>query len=364
MPLRCTRYLLPLALSLTAYATPAAAISPNATVSHVALRAPANALSTPKIGIDGDAPAGCLPKVSQVLLDGSDLSIALTASATGCKSRHLPFHLDVDPNAAGTAGALPEGAYRVRVYQGAGATTRLVAFALIDTSSGMAAPTPENGFWWTQATSDNTAVPGTGMSLEFQDNQIAASLLGFTPTGAPTWYFGSAALSGRVAHVPLVQLGKGEEWFAALGSQPEVQAGPRLEIEFLSPTRAEAYLVRSDDAGTVQTRSLTLSRSAFTTGPAGSPWIGRWVLVPEDGGGSRVFDFSAPTSRDAESFRLTDAANDAALDCRFAAGTQQADACTLTTATTVVADFDQVGFDRFTGRGANGAPVQMLRVSR
>jgi hypothetical protein len=114
----------------------------------------------------------------------------------------------------------------------------------------------------------------------------------------------------------------------------------------------------------VQARALVLSRSAFTTGPAGTSWVGRWVLVPEDGGNTRLYDFAAPSNRDAESFRLVDAANDAALDCRLVAGTQQADVCTLSAAAGVIADFDQVGYDRFSGRGANGSPVQLLRVPR
>ena len=114
----------------------------------------------------------------------------------------------------------------------------------------------------------------------------------------------------------------------------------------------------------MQVRPLTLSRMPFATGPAGTSWIGRWVLIPEDGGTTRLFDFAAPTRRDGDRFRLVDAANDAVLDCRLVAGTQQADACTLSASAAPIADFDQVGFDHFSGHGANGAPVQLLRVPR
>ena len=318
-----------------------------------------------RIGIDGSAPAGCVPRVDGVTVEGADISIMLNASATGCKTNRLvPFHLKAEPTGSMGSRTLPAQVYRVRVYAGSGTAPHLTAFALIDASAPSLAPVPESGFWWTQPDENGTAPASTGMSLELQDNQLAASLLGFTDAGASTWYFGSTTLAGRIARIPLVQLANGEEWFSAIGSQPDVQPGPRLEIEFISPARARAYLVRSDAQDDVQVRALTLSRSAFSTGPAGSSWVGRWVLVPEDGGATRLFDFAAPSHRDAESFRLVDTANDASLECRLAAGTPQADACTLTTSAATIADFDQVGYDHFAGHGANGAPVQLLRVPR
>ena len=367
MPLRCTRQIaLALALLLMALTPHVRAATADGGVLHVGLDPEfAGTAAAPRIGISGTAPAGCVPKLGHVTLDGADLSIELSLPATACKQqKRVSFRLVADPVGAAGLRTLPPGVYRVRVFTGAGTRTRLAAFALVDTSAPAMAPIPESGFWWTQAGADGMAATGTGMSLEFQENQLAASVLGFSATGAPTWYFGSAPLRGRVARVSLVQLANGEDWFSAVGAQPDVQPGPHLDIEFLSPTRAQAYLVRTDDEGNVQARSVVLSRSAFATGPAGASWVGRWVLVPEDGGNTRLYDFAAPSNRDAESFRLIDAANDASLDCRLVAGTQQADVCTLSAAAGVIADFDQVGYDRFSGHGANGAPVQLLRVPR
>jgi hypothetical protein len=361
MPLRCTRRLrFALAVLAAGAAVPAAA-----GVMHVGLESAfAPARAGHRIAIEGTAPVGCVPKVARILLDGTDISIGLSAPATGCRSQTVPFHLSADAAATLGLGALPPAVYRVHVYSDITAAARLAAFALVDTSLPTNAPQPESGFWWTQQGADGAAAAGTGMNLEVQDNQLAASLLGFADSGASTWYFGSTTMTGRVARIPLVQLANGEEWFSAIGTQPDVQPGPRLEIEFLSPTRARAWLVRSEDDGDVEVRAITLSRTAFATGPAGTSWIGRWVLIPEDGGTTRLFDFTAPTRRDGERFRLVDSANDATLDCRLVAGTQQADACTLSAAAAPIADFDQVGFDHFSGRGANGAPVQLLRVPR
>lgn len=334
-------------------------------VVHVGIESAfAPATGTHRIAIEGNAPAGCVPTVARVLLDGTDIAVELNAPATGCKKGTVLYHLTAD--AAATVGlrALPPSVYRVHVYSGSTLAAHLVAFTLIDTSPPANAPEPESGFWWTQQGADDAAAAGTGMNLEMQENQLAASLLGFADSGASTWFFGSTTLSGRVARIPLVQLANGEEWFSAIGTQPDINLGPRLELEFLSPTRARAYLVRTEDDGDVQVRPLTLSRTAFASGPAGTSWIGRWVLIPEDGGATRLFDFAAPTHRDGERFRLVDATNDAVLDCRLVAGTQTADACTLSASAAPIADFDQVGFDHFTGHGANGAPVQLLRVPR
>ena len=160
-----------------------------------------------------------------------------------------------------------------------------------------------------------------------------------------------------------MQLANGDEWFTAIGTRPDVQPGPRLEIEFLSPTRARAWLVRSENGRDTQVRPLVLSRSAFAAGPAGSAWVGRWVLVPEDGGSPRLFEFTGPSNRDADSFRLVDPGNDANLECRLASG-GQADVCTLSAAASPLIDFDRVGFDHLGGHDANGAPVQLMRVPR
>ena len=360
MRLRCTRHILG-SIALLAAAWVAPALAGTATgVQRIAYERQF-AGGPPRIAIDGTAAAGCSPQIEGVTVDGADISVVLNAAATGCRNgRSVPYHLKADPGAA----ALAAGVYRVRVYSGAGSAPRLTAFSLVDTSAHANAPAPESGFWWTQSNGLTASAAGTGMNLEVQDNQLAAGLLGFTDAGSSAWYFGSATLSGRVARIPLVQLANGESWFSAIGTQPDVLPGPRLEIEFDSPSRAHAWLVRTDGNEDVQVREISFSRSAFTTGPAGTSWTGRWVLVPEDGGATRLFDFGAPSHRDAESFRLVDNANDASLECRLVAGTQQADACTLTSPMSQIADFDQVGLDHFTGHGPNGSPVQLVRVPR
>jgi len=100
------------------------------------------------------------------------------------------------------------------------------------------------------------------MSLELQDNQLAASLLGFTDAGASTWYFGSSTLAGRIARIPLVQLANGEEWFSAIGSHPRkpqrnfalfiaitFPIAPSLQIAPTSKPGGRELLVRHEGTG-------------------------------------------------------------------------------------------------------------------
>lgn len=326
----------------------------------------ANALATPQVALYGTAPSACAPAVASVTLDGADLSIGLKSSQLACDSEHqVPFALRVDPAASAGVPMLPGQVYRVHVYSVDAATESLLAFHLLDTNTPASAPTPEDGLWWSQASTDTgAAAPGNGASIEFQHGQLAVGWLGFNDLGAATWYFGSAQPVGRVASVALVQLVNGDPPFAPTGNAPSAQPGPRLEVEFMSPTRAHAYLVRNEAGHDVEVRALTLSRSRFSTGPAANAWAGQWVLVPDDNGTPRVFEFSEPSSQDAESFHLADAVDDASLDCRIVSGTQSPDICTLSVAATTLADFDQIGIDHLVGHGNNGARVKLLRVPR
>lgn len=321
----------------------------------------------PSIAVVGRAPAGCAPQLDRAVLDGTDLSIALKKSPQkNCAKAWVPFYLRIDAAANAIAPLPPGQVYRVRVYSTDHGATSLLGFALLDANAASStAPVPESGLWWSEASTETGAASaGSGASIELQDGRLAVGLLGFGETGAATWYFGTAQPKGRTARVPLLQLANGDPPFAPLGNQPSAQPGPRIELEFLSPSRARAYLVRSDGGRDVEVRALMLSRSRFANGPVSANWTGQWVLVPDDGGAPRSFDFAAAGSQDAENFHLTDSTGDARLDCRLEAGTEHPDLCTLSAAALPLADFDQVGMDRLVGRTNGGARVTLMRVPR
>lgn len=327
--------------------------------------APAATLLPRRIAISGRAPARCAPLLDGVSVAGTDLNITLKSPQTACAAKtSVPFYLRIDP-AANAAPVLPEQVYRTRLYSADQSNPGLLAFGLLDTHASRSAPMPESGLWWSEASPETgAAVAGNGASIELQDGHLAVGLFGFGETGVATWYFGTAQPSGRIARVPLVQLANGDPPFASLGNQPSPLPGPRIELEFLSPSRARAYLVRSDRGRDVEVRALTLSRSRFSSGPLAGTWGGQWVLVPDDGGAPRTFDFAAAGSQDAENFHLVDAVNDAHLDCRLANGTEHPDVCSLSAAALPLGDFDQVGLDRLSGRNSAGSRVTLLRVPR
>ncbi|MBN8726820.1 MAG: hypothetical protein J0H15_03850 [Xanthomonadales bacterium] len=353
-------------LLLAAASLPAAAL-PAAGSLQVRLARPSAALpdAARQVVVQGRAPAHCAPAIGSVGLDGADLSIELVSPQTGCDARRLVgFALAVDPRAAAGLPFLPERVLRVRLFARGSGPAELVAFRLLDASPAGAASVPENGFWWSQPGPGGApASPGTGASFEWQGGQLAVGLFGFSDSGAATWSFGSARSVGRTASVALVELADGDPAFAPAGSQPSAEAGPRLEIEFLSPISARAWLVRQEDGRDVEVRPLTLARSRFDEGPAGTAWSGRWVLVGDETAPPRLFEFGGPRSQDADSFHL-DAADGASLECRLAAATRQPDLCTLTADGLSLADFDEVGLDRLGGRDPGGQAVRLVRVPR
>jgi hypothetical protein len=335
---------------------------------RMTLVAPPPSRVAPDLALSGKAAAQCAPVLDSVTLDRIDLSIELKLPTTGCNSQRVQsFNLRINPAQNTGMPILPGQVYRVRVYATADGATHLVAFRLIDTNSPTSAPVPENGFWWSQANAETgPASAGSGASIETQDGQLAVGLFGFTDAGAATWYFGSARPSGRIASVSLVQLANGDAPFTPSGSQPSAHAGPRLDLEFLSPTTAYAWLIAPESSaqnGYLQVRAMTLARSRFATGPVGDTWSGQWVLVDDANASARVFQFAQTSNLDAETFRLDDANSDATLECRAASATQQPETCSLTANSLPLADFDQVGIDRLDGHSPAGSHTKLIRLA-
>ncbi|TCO41911.1 hypothetical protein [Dokdonella fugitiva] len=321
----------------------------------------------PRIGIIGKAPTNCKPSVDHVTIDGQDIGIVLHSPKVGCwTGSGSGYVLHVDPAEVG-ATMTPGTVYRVSVFSDAGDAPGLVTFRLLDATldppATPDAPQPENGFWWSQDSAETgPASRSTGMSLEAQGGQLAVGLFGFGDAGNPTWYFGSARRQGRTAVVPLLELRNGDPLFSPTGSRPSAVDGLRLELEFLSPARARAWLVRSDDRRDIAVRAFTFARSNFSNIDARVDWDGRWVLVGDDAGALREFEFATPTRQDADTLRFFDASG-ATLECR-ASGSGVPRACTLSGGASPIAEFDQVGLDRLDGRGTNGERVRLMRVSR
>lgn len=319
---------------------------------------------TRTLDLQGTAAGACAPTLQGMTLHGAEISVELQAPDTGCDPAHpRAFHLRADLVKNIGTPLVPGQVYRTRIFATKGSARALRGFQLLDTGPPDSAPRPENGFWWSEGSAETgPASPGSGTSLEWQDGQLAVGLYGFSDIGRATWYFGSARLNGRIASVSLVQLANGDSMFSPIGAKPIAASGPRLDLELMSPTRARAWLIATGSSRDLQVRPMILARSVFSSGSPGSAWSGQWVLVPDDEGTPRVFDFGEPTSHDSESFHLTDERSDAALDCRLGTASHQPEFCTLSAAGSPVTDFDQVGIDHLSGGGIGGGTVKLVRV--
>jgi len=313
--------------------------------------------------LTGNSPARCAPSVAAASVVGTDVDVRLHWPAAGClESRPVPFVLAAD--AAGITGtALPRGpVYHVSVRDEDG---NLLVFHALETNVMRTWPTPENGFWWPQP-NDAAGAPvaaGSGVGIESQGLQLAINVFGFGDTGAPVWYFAGARQNGRVAAASLVELQHGDGLFAASGSRPDAQPGPRIELEFLSTSEARAWLVQTDGNRDVGIREIRLARTPFARNTSAASRIaGRWVLVSDAEAAPRQFNFVEQPAPSMASAALTDADADADLACRVDTGAQAATLCNLSVAGTPLADFDHIGLDRLVGRANDGTSVQLLRV--
>lgn len=329
-------------------------------------RAVGVAAKSPAIVAWGLAPARCAPTADSIAVEGNDIGIVLKSPDSGCGKTMTAFRVRIDTAAHAATSLQPGRVYRTRVYEGTSTASSSLAFTLLDTSDAESAPVPENGFWWSEASAETgPAVAGSGINTELQGKRLALSLFGIGGSGEATWYFGTTSLAGRTTRSSLVQISSDESAPTPLaGTAPSAQAGPRIELEFLSPSRARAYLVRSEGGRDIDVRQLMLSRSRFATGPVGSTWSGQWVLVGDENSAPQTFDFSEARSRDADAFRLEDAGKEATLDCRVTSGTDHPEICTLSAASLRLGDFDQIGIDHLAGQDSGGARVQLLRVPR
>lgn len=323
----------------------------------------AHATDSVMFELAGTAALHCAPDVTGAAVSGAnDVEIRMHWPIIGCNpARATGFAVAVDV-AAVTGVALPRG----RVYPVSIRTAEgdLLAFRLFDTTPMHRGIQPESGFWWPTA-NDALASPvsvGTGVGIEVQGSQLAVNVFGFDDSGAATWYFGTAQQIGRVATAQLVGLQQGDPLLAPMGRQPQARAGLRLELLFLSPTMARAWLVSDVDGRDQLVREFMLTRRTFDLrGSFTTQLAGRWVLVSDGEAAPRQFQWWAQVGR-GEGRTQLGGSDGSVLECRLDPATGAAAACSLSVNGVVEAEFDQVGFDRLGGRGNDGAAVQLLRV--
>lgn len=321
----------------------------------------------PDLRVSTTWPTACLPIVERTSMTSSTIDIHLRGSTAACVHAETPLRLLVNPARAAGSATLALGVYQVRIFlRQANDAEEMIAFGLLDASGDGGSVIPENGFWWSVASAQRAQVlPGSGITIERQGENLAITLLGYE-AGHPVWYFGSATMRGAVARVNLVRMLGGSEPFGLLSGAPTAQPGPVINLEFLGPAQAKAWLEQPSPASAqaLELQELDLLHLAFASGQTGSAWRGQWILVHADSTTARVLTLSSARSSDAETFRLADDVAQTTLDCRVIdlGGHAMPSACSLSEDAGIIAEFDRIGLDRMSGRSLDGTRVQLVRL--
>lgn len=325
--------------------------------------------SLPDLIIEGTWSNSCLPSVVHSHLVDSHIDIQLRSAAAHCVESSTAFQLKLNPARASGQSQLALGVYEVRLFLQIGdGDSNLVAFRLLRSGGDEIGSRPESGFWWSVAGLDNApALAGNGLSIEQQGENIAVTWLSYE-AGAPVWYFGSTKMPGALARIELMRMIGGGEPFSGPNTAPAAEPGISMNLQFDSPSHAQAWLVRPQSFGSraVDVQTLNLQHLPFENGHPGASWQGQWVLVIGDATDARIIDLSKITTADAESFRVSDRLGSIALQCRLdSIGAHPlAGFCSLTDGALVLGDFDRVGLDRLQGLTPDGERIRLVRLPR
>lgn len=321
----------------------------------------------PDLVVEGVWPNSCLPEVVRTSLEGSNIDILLRGSSRSCSDVASPLRLKVNPARESGMRQFALGTFQVRLHLlQADGSSLPIGFRLLQSGWDDTLSRPESGFWWSvSSTAPEALLAGSGLSIEQQGKNLAVTLLSYE-AGAPVWYFGSAQMPGNIAHVPLLRMVGGDEPFATPNGGPRAEPGLSLNLQFLGPAHAQAWLVRARpgaDRG-LDIQALNLLRLPFETERNGAAWRGEWVLVVGEARQARILDLADLVTADAESFGLSDRADGSTLQCRLEdiGGHPTPAFCSLADGERVLADFDHVGLDRLSGLDPDGNPVRLVRL--
>jgi hypothetical protein len=299
------------------------------------------------------------------------MDLLLRGSGGACAPIATPMKFIVNPAREAGIRQLALGVFQVRLYLlESDGSSRLIALRLLRSGSGQddAFARPESGFWWSVPTDSQVpALSGSGLSIEQQGENLAATLLTYRG-GSPVWYFGSARMPGNIVRIPLIRMVGGDEPFAGPNAAPDAEPGPSLNLQFLGPSHANAWLVHplSGLSPAIEVQELNLLRLPFETERNGAGWKGQWALVAEDRRQAPLIDLVDLVTADAESFQLRDVGGEMTLRCRLGeiGGHPVPAFCTLENGAERLADFDHIGLDRLSGIDVDGRPVRLVRLPR
>ena len=323
----------------------------------------------PDLVIEGIWVNSCIPGLQRSRMLDNKLDVYLRSERGNCAQVPTPFQLKLNPAREAGLRQMPLGIHQLRLFLAHdNGSNELIAFRLLRSGGDDTRSRPESGFWWSvPGAAGEPALAGNGLSIEQQGDSIAVTWLSYE-AGTPVWYFGSAQMPGKTVRINMSRLVGGGEAFSGPNSAPIASPQLALNIEFLTPAHAKAWLVRErpGSARSVEIQRLDLLRLPFAEGHPGSNWQGEWVLVTAGSNEARVIDLTRMATADAETFRVSDGLDSVSLRCRLDSVGERSIAsfCTLVDGATVLGDFDQVGLDRLSGLNVDGEAVRLVRLPR
>lgn len=361
-----------LALSLAMLAQPVIAIENNLPV-VIAVPEAVNEGDVFSLLFTGTSPDGCGLARDSVQVKNDVVTVTYRRNNTGgiaiCSQALVPFRMPITVFENGeTAKA---GTYKVRVelIDGNGASSKLLAFALVPVNKvGLPPVQPESGHWNVEEEGPY-ATSGNGVSFSFE-RQIgtAVNMSNFySSDGSPEWYINSGAMNKQVFGAPFYTVRGGQSLFEAYKPPREVEYSGVLLFEFATPTRGTAWVSQPVGPGLfdgLKLMPISIKRFNYGYGALSEALSGRWVLSSE--GSSTVsaqnleFAAVADTGNTLNSY----VSGDFRLNCTASAARPSVlnDSCVLLRNGVTVANFDRVGYQRLRGLDSAGKGVSLFRV--
>lgn len=309
----------------------------------------------------GQWQSGCPPLLRDVQVSGRDITLVAQPDSRRCAGNPGSYRLSAElPPSVRSSG----GVHRLRylLQDDPVAAPRLMAFELLVLEEQVPVA-PESGFWWGEAGGEfDHAGPGIGAQLERQGGMLAVTFTGYEIDGSPAWMFGAAALIDATTDVSLTRLQGGRGPFGGYRGPDQAETAGRLQIEWLSSSRAVFWFSRESARG-LELRPISMVRFDFGQQPGGG-WLGRWAVEHGGTGDLQVIEFIHMEVSDA-GFVLFGKGGES-LSCvkSPARPSSPPDACELQFADGRIWTLEDVGLSQLRGRDADLAEVRAFPLPK
>lgn len=363
----CARWLLLLALM------PAAAIAQIS--SHRIETLPANPTAGDafQIRVSGNWPNACVPQPMPVVVSGRNIDLSVRSNSGICAAVVTPYSVTFDPSVGASPGFPGSSVYRVR-YSVKDETTQatLLAFRLIDTSSGPHPVKPEAGFWTPDLAGEFlTSGSGIGFMVERQGGTLAMTTNAYTLGGQSAWYLSAGVVSHSSFRAELLRSIGGQPLWGTYRGPQAVEPAGSIDVEFTSDASGVVWFARPSGEGMLDALDLmpiSVRRMNFALASNGIGLAGTWTYTasaPESSVSpvTMRLDYRADRSSSNEAV-LVDSAKGLELRCAIDGSRRDGPprSCQLRSNGDELARFDNNALSRLSGIN-NGAEVVLVRIS-